>query len=169
MNRHVTTYQITCYITDKKHSPGTARKLPYSRSGFSISSESYHRKQISAHLFEKVKIVGRIGWIMTVLIALGWLAYDWPMQTTTAEAHTVVQSCWRRTASGWENTSQWHFYGGNRPVDFHPCYIGLALCFSGLWIGMSCYVVENWEENEGEKNKTCHSKTELEKIEAITK
>ncbi len=70
----------------------------------------------------------RIGWILAVLISLGWLASEIPLQSASTTDQMKVQTCWRRTVSGWENASQWSFEDTTPRPDFHPVLLVLMQC-----------------------------------------
>lgn len=83
----------------------------------------------------------RIGWIIAVLIALGWLAYDFPLENAISDDLPKVQTCWRRTADGWENANQWTLFT-TTPMTLHPVYFAM-MQFTGVsWIGLFCYLVK---------------------------
>jgi len=67
--------------------------------------------------------VQRIGWILAVLLAIGWLASEFPVQNACSNVRPNTQTCWRRTVDGWENSSQWCFYYQTREPAFHPIYV----------------------------------------------
>jgi hypothetical protein len=86
--------------------------------------------------------VQRIGWILAVLLALGWLASEIPLQNASSNDQSRVQTCWRRTVDGWENASQWTFYPISQRRVFHPVYFGMIQCAAVAWITISSCLIK---------------------------
>jgi hypothetical protein len=86
--------------------------------------------------------VQRIGWILAILLAFGWLASEIPLQNASSDDQSSVQTCWRRTVDGWENTSQWTFYYNTHRPALHPFYFGLMQCAAVAWIAISSYLIK---------------------------
>jgi hypothetical protein len=91
----------------------------------------------------KGNAVQRIGWILAILLALGWLASEIPLQNAASNDQSRVQTSWRRTVDGWEDASQWTFYSIARRPAFHPFYLGMMQCVAVAWIVLSCYLGKN--------------------------
>jgi hypothetical protein len=81
--------------------------------------------------------VQRIGWILAVLLALGWLACEIPLQNASSDDQPKVPTSWRRTVDGWENSSQWNFSSMSQRKVFHPFYFGMIQCAAVAWIAIS--------------------------------
>ncbi|MGA2796254.1 MAG: hypothetical protein ABSE63_01615 [Thermoguttaceae bacterium] len=84
----------------------------------------------------------RIGWIVAVLLTLGWVASEFPVQNACSNDRPRVETAWRRTVDGWEDASQWSFYSfTSRPV-LHPFCLSVMQCAIVAWIVFSCYLVK---------------------------
>jgi len=82
--------------------------------------------------------VQRIGWILAILLALGWLASEIPLQDASSNDQPMVRTCWRRTVDGWENSSQWSFCQISHRPSFHPFYLGMMQCTAVACIVLAC-------------------------------
>jgi hypothetical protein len=91
--------------------------------------------------------VQRIGWILAVIFALGWLASEIPVQNAVSNDQPKVQTCWRRTIDGWENSSQWSFYAFTSRPTFHPIYLSAVLCIAVAWIVLVGYLTKSPANN----------------------
>jgi hypothetical protein len=98
----------------------------------------------------KGHIVQRIGWILAVLMAIGWLASEIPLNNASSDDQPRVQTCWRRTIDGWENSSQWYFCLITRKPAFHPFYFSTILCASAAWIAVCSYLIKSDDTNDPE-------------------
>jgi hypothetical protein len=87
--------------------------------------------------------VQRIGWILAVLLALGWVASEIPLQNASSNDQPRVETSWRRTVDGWENSSQWTFYAFTPRPALHPFYFGMMQCTAVAWIVFFCYLAKN--------------------------
>jgi hypothetical protein len=63
--------------------------------------------------------VQRIGWILLVLVTLGWVACEWPSQPPDAAEPATV---WRHTRNGWEHRDRVLVRAVYRPA-LHPVVI----------------------------------------------
>jgi hypothetical protein len=90
----------------------------------------------------KGDVLQRIGWILAVMLAFGWLASEIPLQNASSDDESRVQTSWRRTVDGWENASQWTFYYNTHQPVFHPLYFGLMQCAAVAWIAISSYLIK---------------------------
>lgn len=61
----------------------------------------------------------RIGWILFVLVTLGWVACELPSQPSTTNEPATV---WRRTRDGWEHRDRVLVQAVRRPA-LHPVVI----------------------------------------------
>jgi hypothetical protein len=90
----------------------------------------------------KDNAVQRIGWILAILLTLGWVASEIPLQNAASNDRPTVETSWRRTVDGWENTSQWNFYSYTSRPALHPFYLSMMQCAAAAWIVFSCYLVK---------------------------
>jgi hypothetical protein len=90
----------------------------------------------------KGNAVQRIGWILAVLLTLGWVASEIPVQNASSNDRPRVETTWRRTVDGWENASQWSFYSFTSRPALHPFCLGMMQCAAVAWIVFSCYLVK---------------------------
>jgi len=86
--------------------------------------------------------VQRIGWILAVLLSLGWVASEIPLQNASSNDRPRIETAWRRTVDGWENASQWSIYSFTSRPALHPFYLGMMQCAAVAWIMLSCYLVK---------------------------
>jgi hypothetical protein len=114
---------------------------------------------------EKGFEVQRIGWILAIILALCWLASEIPLPTASSSDQPRVQTCWRRTADGWENASQWGFYTITHKPTFHPFYVSIIQCTAVVWIAASCclfkHVSKPTSKNLQHSEKKPHFYTKL--------
>jgi len=87
--------------------------------------------------------VQRIGWILAVLLTLGWVASEIPVQNASSNGRPKIETAWRRTVDGWENASQWNLYSFDSRPALHPLCIGMMQCAAVAWIVFSCYLVKS--------------------------
>ena len=90
----------------------------------------------------KGNAVQRIGWILAVLLTLGWVASEIPVQNASSDDEPRVETAWRRTVDGWENASQWSFYSLTSRPALHPFCLGMMQCAAVAWIVFTCYLVK---------------------------
>ncbi len=69
----------------------------------------------------------KIGWILLILVGLGWVASEVPL--SGPGPNDAPQTGWRRTAGGWEDCGVWATQPkGCRPA-VHPIVLGLLQLF----------------------------------------
>ncbi len=95
------------------------------------------------HRILKGNAVQRIGWILAVLLSLGWVASEIPLQNASSNDRPRVETAWRRTVDGWENASQWSFYSFTSRPALHPFYLGMMQCAAVAWIVLFLLPGEN--------------------------
>ena len=71
-----------------------------------------------------------IGWLLLILVGLGWLASEVPLAETRPER--PLKADWRRTAQGWERPSTWPAQTKIRRPAVHPVVVGLLQLFLAL-------------------------------------
>ena len=69
----------------------------------------------------------RIGWLVVILMVLGWSASQMP--SAAGRGETTVDSGWRRAAGGWEHRNWWPVPKATRRVPLHPGLISLMEIF----------------------------------------
>jgi hypothetical protein len=82
--------------------------------------------------------VQRIGWILAVLLAMGWMASEIPVQNASSTDRPRADTDWRRTVDGWEKAGQWIYYSFTPRPALHPFYFGMMQCAVAAWIGVFC-------------------------------
>ena len=73
----------------------------------------------------------RIGWLLLIVLAAGWLAGNLPLPRITAGAHRESDG-WRRTRSGWEQRSWATPEAPIRRPALHPGVVGLLELFVSM-------------------------------------
>lgn len=76
-----------------------------------------------------------IGWLLLMLVVLGWLAGEVPLAGVPPQGPQEPQDDWRRTASGWEHRSTWTLQTPSAPPAIHPAVFGL-LQLSLAWAAL---------------------------------
>jgi hypothetical protein len=84
--------------------------------------------------------VQRIGWILAILLVAGWLASEIPLNKAASQEGSIVQTCWRRTVNGWENSSQWDFFKVTHRPEVHPLFLSLFQCTAATAIAAFSYM-----------------------------
>ena len=76
-------------------------------------------------------VMQRIGWIVALLIAAGWVASEIP--ANPSDGHNAVASAWRRTSEGWQQHSQVAPSRPRTPPPLSPLVVaGLELLLAGM-------------------------------------
>ena len=69
-----------------------------------------------------------IGWLLTLLVALGWMASEYGPSRPISAAQPAVDT-WRQTQNGWERATWLVPEVPVRKPCLHPCVVGLLELF----------------------------------------